>query len=140
MVRQYIEAPGDIITGLENIWPTAITFIVNWKKSRLEELSPHLNKSGSSTIACLVPTHNVLLSIIEKLNIPIVGTSANTSGHQPSIVFSNVLKELPTKDIELWIDQGTLPKRSPSTIIDITNPDEPKIIREGDFKFNNFRS
>jgi L-threonylcarbamoyladenylate synthase len=140
MISQYIEAPDHVISSLKTVWPASITYIVNWKKSSLVELSPYLNISGNNTIACRVPTHNLLLKIIQNIKFPIIGTSANSSGHEPSTIFSDVFKDLPKKDINLWIDQGTLPKRSPSTIIDITSPDEPKIIRKGDFEFTNFRS
>ncbi|PWI48746.1 threonylcarbamoyl-AMP synthase [Candidatus Heimdallarchaeota archaeon B3_Heim] len=140
MISQFIEAPGSVINSLREIWPAPITFIVDWKMSGLKKLSPYLNTSGNNTIACRVPAHDILLSIIRNIEAPIVGTSANTSGHEPSINFSEVFNDLSTRGVDLWIDQGILPQRSPSTIIDITSPDEPIILRKGDFKLTNFRS
>ncbi len=140
MVSRYIEASDDIITKLKEKWPVSITFIAFLKESGLKNFSPYLNPSRNNTLAFRVPTHNLLLSIIERIDFPIIGTSANTSGHEPSVDFSEVFRNLSKSEVDLWIDQGILPKRSPSTIIDITCPNNPKLVREGDYKFDDFRS
>jgi L-threonylcarbamoyladenylate synthase len=140
MISQYIEAPDIVITGLREIWPASVTFIVNLKHSCLNKISPYLNTTDNNTIACRVPPHDILLRIIENIGIPLVGTSANISGSNPSFKFTEVFNNLSTKGVDLWIDQGTLPIKSPSTIIDITSPNKPKLLRQGDYKFSSFRS
>jgi L-threonylcarbamoyladenylate synthase len=140
MISEYIDASDIVITGLKELWPASITFIVNLKYSCLKKFSPYLNTSGNNTIACRVPPHDILLRIIENIGIPVIGTSANISGYKPSFVFAKVFNDLSSKGVDLWIDQGTLPIKSPSTIIDITSPNEPKLLRQGDYKFTTFRS
>ncbi len=135
MLSKHIDAPPKIIDLLNQIWPARITVILKWKLSSQNILSPYLNTNKKRTLACRVPAHEFLLTILQEVDIPIVGTSANTTGTSPSFDFSKIRQNMSSKQIDLWIDHGILPHRLPSTIVDLTDPDKPKIIRQGDFDF-----
>ena len=135
MLTKHIEAPPELFVLLNKVWPAKVTIILNWKQSSQNTLSPLLNISKSKTLACRVPANDFLLTILNEINIPIIGTSANISGTSPSFNFSEVQMNLSSKQVDLWIDHGILPRSLPSTLVDFTNPNNPKILREGDFDF-----
>jgi L-threonylcarbamoyladenylate synthase len=135
MLSQHIKVSPDVMEILDRIWPARVTIILNWKQNSQNKLSSLLNTSKKRTLACRVPKHEVLLSILQEVGVPIVGTSANVTGTPPSFNFSVVRQNLPSNKIDLWVDDGVLPQRLPSTIVDITNSKSPKIIRQGDFDF-----
>jgi len=138
MLPKFIEAPDDVFTILADIWPARITFIFNQKRNSSIKLSDKLNIPGTSTLACRVPIHNILLQILQEVAVPIIGTSANVSGTNSSYDFSTVYNKLHSKDIDLWINQGMLPQHTPSTLVDLTNHLNPVILRQGDYNFLEF--
>ncbi|UCE14270.1 MAG: Sua5/YciO/YrdC/YwlC family protein, partial [Candidatus Heimdallarchaeota archaeon] len=83
-----------------------------------------------------VPKHNLLLKIIDMVGSPIIGTSANKSGSTPKYDIPSIIQDLSLKNIHLWIDGGRLPKNPPSTIIDLTDPSKPILLRRGRTKVN----
>ena len=76
-----------------------------------------------------ISPHKVLLSLLEILPVPMVGTSANKSGEKDSITASEVIVSLGDK-LDLIIDSGVCLERVPSTVVDCTS-DPPIILREG---------
>ena len=138
MLPRFIKAPDKVIKALSTIWPARISFILIQNQNSTIKLSDSLNTTGGNTIACRVPDHNILLQILEKIDIPIIGTSANVSGTASSNDFNEVNSKLNSKKIDLWIDQGTLPDNAPSTLVDLTNHQNPIIVRQGDYDFLEF--
>jgi L-threonylcarbamoyladenylate synthase len=67
--------------------------------------------------------------LVQAIDLPLVGTSANLSGHPPCSTADQVLQQLGGK-IELVLDQGNTNGTAPSTILDLTY--EPaRLVREG---------
>ena len=84
---------------------------------------------GGDTVAVRIPDHPVPIALIKGLGGPIIGTSANKSGHKSGITASEVKDSL-GDSVDLIIDGGKSPGGKESTIIDLTK-DKPKIVREG---------
>ncbi len=135
MINDYIDAPNSIISKLKNIWPASVTFILKLKESKKKTLSPLLNPLDKGKIACRVPPHNFLLSVIREIKFPIIGTSANVSGTSASSNFDYVRENLRDGDIDLWVYQNNYLNNLSSTLIDLTDYNNPLVIRKGDFDF-----
>ncbi|MFH0912421.1 MAG: L-threonylcarbamoyladenylate synthase [Patescibacteria group bacterium] len=71
-------------------------------------------------------TKQLMHNVIE----PIVTTSANLSGYPPVYSINDLLKQLSgrTHLIDLVVDAGILPRRAPSTIVDLNK----KLVRRND--------
>jgi L-threonylcarbamoyladenylate synthase len=76
-----------------------------------------------------IPNFTLTRLLVQAIDIPVVGTSANLSAHPACASADEVLRQLGGK-IELVLDSGKLNSTAPSTILDLTK--EPaRIIREG---------
>ena len=83
---------------------------------------------GSEKIAVRVPAHPIPIALLEGLDAPITGTSANLTGRPSPLTTEEVHNQLGDR-VDLIID-GECPGGVDSTVIDITT--EPiKILREG---------
>jgi len=138
MLPKFIEAPDEVFKALYKIWPARITLVLNQNQNSTIKLSNNLNRAGTGTIACRVPVHNILLQILYEIAVPIIGTSANVSGTTSSYDFSTVYNNLHSEEIDLWINQGKLPQHTPSTLVDLTDHQNPIILRQGDYNFLEF--
>ena len=71
-----------------------------------------------------------VIFLLEKLNRPLVGTSANISGEPPSGNLKEILRQFKGKKYQpdLVVDGGNLEPGKPSTVLDLTVW-PPKILR-----------
>ncbi len=102
-----------------------ITAVLKRKKTKLYGVE-------KQTIALRIPKHKLVNKLLEKINRPLVGTSANISGKPASTKIKEVIgqfKEQKKDRPDLIIDAGDLKPSKPSTIIDLTGK-EPIILRE----------
>ncbi|MFZ2414482.1 MAG: L-threonylcarbamoyladenylate synthase [Minisyncoccia bacterium] len=109
---------------LEKNWPGKVTTILERKDS--------INIFGveNKTIALRVPSYSFINLLLEKINLPLSGTSANISGEPSSTKIDEILKQFENKEMQpdLIINAGDLEESQPSTIIDLTEADL-KIVR-----------
>ena len=138
MINRYIKASSEVHRILKMIWPNHVTIILNCTTEASQILSPLINVNYPQKLAFRVPNHEILLKIIEKVDSPIIGTSANKSGSTPKYYLSSIFKELDSSEIQLWIDGGRLPEIPPSTVIDLTNTQKPILLRQGKFVVNEY--
>lgn len=118
------EIPESAEKLIENFWPGPITIVFN--------ASDGLRKSAfrrAKTIAIRIPDCAICLSLIKTCGFPIVSTSANRSGEEPATTAKEVF-EIFGDQLDLIIDGGQTPSRTPSTVLDITRS-PVRIIREG---------
>lgn len=117
------------LTGLlSEIWPGQTTVVL-----RKRETMPDFVTGGMKTVALRIPDHPLVREVLELFPNPLVGTSANLSGSEAAQSATEVQKTF-AKHIprpELVVDGGRLPPSPPSTILDLTNPQNPKILRMG---------
>ena len=108
---------------INKLMPGALTIIVN-KKSGI----PDYVTNGKSTIAIRIPDDEYMLEVLQKVNKPLLVTSANVSGAKSATTSVEVLKQLDRKIAGVVI--GSSKSDTASTIVDLTD-DDHKILREG---------
>ncbi len=82
------------------------------------------------SIAARIPSHPVALLLVKEAGVPITATSANISGRPPLYSVQKAFAAF-KKDVNVILDAGRLPRRRPSTVVDLTMGASPRIIREG---------
>lgn len=91
-----------------------------------------------NTLSVRIPDYKITKLLSKEMGIPFAATSANISGLPGSGDIRKVLKQFGIDrkkidfqklGIDLVLDAGILPKKNPSTIIDLTGKN-PKIIRK----------
>jgi len=109
---------------LEEKWPGKFTFILPRKPAKIFGVD-------KKTIALRIPHYPFLNSLLETLNIPLCGTSANISGQKATTKIDQALAQFQNSDPkpDLVINAGDLADSFPSQIIDLTQK-EPLIIRQ----------
>ena len=117
---------------LKKVWPGKVTVLLKAKKLT-KKIFPKSIISSENKIGLRIPNYKFLNILLEKLNFPLTGTSANISGKPPSTKIKEVLNQffltktggrLP----DLILDAGNLKFSRPSTVVDLTNL---KILRDG---------
>lgn len=108
----------------ENLWPGAITFLLEANAG----LSP-LIRGEESKVGIRNPALPFLIEWMKAIPGPVVSTSANLSGHAPPQTLAE-LKELFFKKVDLFLEAGEVEKSEPSTVLDLT-VDPPRVAREG---------
>ena len=108
----------------ETFWPGPLTVILPANKK-----VPSRVTGGTGTVGIRLLDQNFTRQLIRKIQLPIIGTSANLSGYPPCSKADDVLAQLNGK-IELLIDNGNTEASAPSTVIDLTSP-SIRLLREG---------
>lgn len=92
-------------------WPGPMTLVLPRR-----ECVPDLVTSGLPTVACRVPSHEVMRGVVRALGNPIAAPSANRFGHISPTSAGAVLKELGGR-IPLVLDAGACAEGLESTIL-----------------------
>lgn len=126
-LEQYAEnVPIEAKKLVEAFWPGALTIILQKKNY----FAPSVTM-GKETIGLRMPDHPVALRLIELSQRPLATPSANSSGRPSPTTAGHVFDDLEGKVAGI-IDGGPTSFGIESTIIDLTNPDEPVILRTGE--------
>lgn len=114
---------------LAKIWPGEVTVVL---KRREDCGLSKILFGKTKTIGLRIPKHKLVSILLEKINKPLVGTSANISGKPGSTEIKKVLAQFKDKKFQpdLIIDAGNLRLSKPSTVVDLTGS-KPKILRTG---------
>ena len=107
----------------EEFLPGAVTLVLSKSASVLDIIT-----AGGKTVAVRIPNHPVPLALISGLGVPILGTSANVSGHPSALSGDEVSAQFGDK-LDLVIS-GECSGGTESTVVDVTG-DIPVILREG---------
>lgn len=113
-------------------WPGGLTLIFEAK----DEI-PSLLTAGSGKLGIRIPSHPAAKALVDHLNFPITGTSANLSG-QPGCNHVGLLAPSIIETSDLVLDAGVLKGGTGSTIVDIT-VFPVRIIREGEVSKDQIR-
>ena len=108
----------------ERFWPGPLTMILPARP-----IVPAVVTAGSSTVGVRWAKAPFAQKLIRGFGKPVTATSANRAG-LPSAVTAGEVREQLEGLIEILIDGGTLPARSGSTLLDLTQK-PAKILREG---------
>lgn len=126
MAKRYLQPLTNNVNNLMfKFWPGALTIVYPCLENKIYSLV----KGGGKNLGVRMPDSKVLLSIIEKLNCPILGPSANFHGENTPHSFQEIDKKLLNLvDYALPLD-GEI-KGGVSTVIDCS-VDPFKLIRSG---------
>lgn len=107
--------------------PGALTLVLPKR-----EIVPAMLVAGRDSVGIRIPANRVILSLAEMAARPLTTTSANISGKPTPYTIDEVVAQLgeAIKNVALVLDQGSLPVRELSTIVDLT-VSPPQLIRQG---------
>ncbi|MCX6781031.1 MAG: L-threonylcarbamoyladenylate synthase [Candidatus Magasanikbacteria bacterium] len=138
MVKKFVDARTlripEVAEVMRELWPGPLTLVLPANAYARKNLAPQIiSKNG--TIAIRVPDNQLAREISQQLQAPIVATSANKAGKSACYSAAAVRRAFKNNKIQpdLIIDEGTLPKRKPSTIAEFTGKTW-NIIRAGSIK------
>ena len=107
---------------IEAFMPGALTIVVRLKENVSREFT-----NGKDTIAIRMPDDDFVLAVIDRLDCPLLVSSANMSGEPTALTMEDALHQLPHID---GIVEGECKQLMASTIVDCTQ-DSFKILRPG---------
>ena len=126
--RHYAFVERELIKLLEGMWPGQTTVVL-----RKKQAMPDAVTGGMKTVGLRVPDHHFMSLLLGRYPHPLTATSANLSGSEPTSSAADIQKifrqHVPAPD--LLVDGGILPPSPPSTVIDLTRSDNPRILRMG---------
>lgn len=130
MAKRYALFSPQLSALAKRYWPGPLTMVVPVRPR--SGLSPDVIHDG--TIAIRVSSHPMVRSLSRRLNVPLVGTSANHSGDPNSYTVEEALESL-GKNVDDCLDGGRLRPRKSSTIIK-EEQTGVVILRQGDLKIS----
>lgn len=121
-----------VLSLAESAWPGAVTLIVNKRKDW-----PTRAVDGS-TIALRIPDHPVAAELLDLLDAPLTGTSANVHGEPASLTADDVSHQFApvgrangdSESLHILGEGGVMPAGIASTILDCTGR-TPRVLRRG---------
>lgn len=116
--------PPVAVLLMEKFWPGKLTIVFEAKGSLPETLT-----AGTGKIGIRIPEHKVAAALVNALENPITGTSANLSSDKGCSLISELHPEV-ARYTNLILDAGLLKGGLGSTVIDVTVT-PPVILREG---------
>ncbi len=107
----------------QHFWPGALTLILSKQPDLPAELS------ANETVGIRMPAHEWLRDIMRQCG-PLATTSANLSGGANPITAQEVQTQLDGR-LELIVDGGTCQGGIPSTVVDCSDEQNLRIVRQG---------
>lgn len=126
--KAYAYIDAKLVKFLNEFWPGQTTVML-----RKRDAMPDLVTGGMPTVGLRMPDHPFLSALLAVCPNPLTAASANLSGSEPASSAVDVQQtfrdHIPRPD--LIVDGGPLPASPPSTVLDLTNSKNPKILRMG---------
>lgn len=126
MASKIIEMNEDAKLLAKELWPGKLTILGKLKE--VAKISKAVNNE-TGTLAVRVPKCKVAIDIINELNVPIIGTSANISG-EDNLNSIDLIKEKFGNRVDGYLAGEINEDAEASTIVDITSG-EIEIARNG---------
>lgn len=129
MAQQYLKSlPKKVKSLMEKYWPGGLTIVYPCQTEKI----PSLVRGGGETLGVRIPDHPIPIYIINRVRVPIIGTSANFHGEKTPYKFEDLNQELVEKAD--FVIKGECPKARVSTVIDCSK--KPwRILRQGAISF-----
>jgi len=122
--RFVVCVPDTALQLIRTFWPGGLTLVFRAKDSLPQGLT-----GGSGKIGVRLPVHPVARALVERLDGPLTGTSANVSG-RPGCSDIALLDAAVSAAANFILDAGPLKGGPGSTVVDVTES-KPVILREG---------
>lgn len=134
MAMEYLEWSPQLDEIASKYWPGALTVVgrlKDWKIEKLPRLADDV-VAKDGTIALRVTAHPVAAALARALGRPLISTSANISGREPSYSAEEVIKmfENQSDQPDILLDYGDLPQNPPTTIVRVMGG-EMEVLRKG---------
>ncbi|MEN9401706.1 MAG: Threonylcarbamoyl-AMP synthase [Verrucomicrobiota bacterium] len=110
---------------VRRFWPGPLTIVLPRKAC-----VPDIVTSGGDTVALRAPAHPLARQMLELAGVPLAAPSANPFSYISPTSAAHVLQGLGNR-IPYVLDGGDCPIGVESTVLDLTNPDRPRILRPG---------
>ena len=120
-----LDVPGVAYDLARQFWPGPLTLVL--------KRAPHVPANiaaGLDTVAIRMPSHPVARALIRAAQIPIAAPSANTFTRPSSTLAAHVLEDL-DGSVDLILDAGSATIGLESTVLDLTNAEQPVVLRPG---------
>ncbi len=129
MAKRFVSWTPTIQALADKYWPGPLTVVVPVREG--SRLAPGVIREG--TVAFRLTSHPLVREVCEKLNRPIVSTSANISGLESVYDTQSVIAMFEGKENtpDCIIDGGVLLFTSPSTIVRVVD-DHIEVLRQGE--------
>lgn len=126
MMKMYTEdIPSAAYHLADKFWPGPLTMILP-KKNNI----PNIVTGGLDTVAVRMPSHNVVLKLIDKTGKPLAAPSANLSGLPSPTNTQHVIDDMNGK-IAAVVEGGECSVGVESTVISFESYDSVRILRPG---------
>lgn len=126
-VEQYVVEVSEVASKLmETFWPGPLTLIFKVKEQAFAPTAT----AGLDSVAMRMPDNALTLQLIRETGKPLVGPSANTSGKPSPTTAEHVFHDLKGK-IAGVLDDSETGVGLESTVLDVTDPARPTILRPG---------
>ena len=122
MLATFNEAARNVV---RHFWPGPLTLVLQKKPC-----VPAIVTAGRDTVAIRSPAHPLTRRLLQLAGVPLAAPSANLFGYVSPTSAAHVRDGLEGK-IPHILDGGTCRVGVESTILDLTNPKRPKILRPG---------
>jgi L-threonylcarbamoyladenylate synthase len=109
----------------EAFWPGPLTMVL-----RRSGAVPDAVTGGGPTVALRAPAHPVIRALLRELGAPIAAPSANRYQSVSPTRASHVAKSLGDA-VDLILDGGPCERGIESTVVDLTDPETPRVLRLG---------
>ncbi len=116
--------PAEASVLAAKFWPGPLTLVLP-----KAEGVPGIVTAGGSTVAVRCPSHPLTLALLETLGSPMVGPSANRSGHISPTCAAHVRMSFDENQVFI-LDGGPCTGGIESTVLDLTR-DPPRVLRPG---------
>lgn len=118
-----VEVSADARALMDAFWPGALTVILRAQPS----LAWDLGDTGG-TVALRMPDQDAVLALLRRYG-PLAVTSANLTGEPPALDVA-AAEAYFGANVAVYLDSGTAPGPTPSTIVDASGPDI-RVVRPG---------
>ncbi|WP_462269977.1 L-threonylcarbamoyladenylate synthase [Desulfobacter sp.] len=109
---------------MKQLWPGGLTLVFD----AADSIDPKLT-AGSKKLGIRLPGHPVVRALVNSVDFPVTGTSANLSG-RPGCTRTDMLNPEIVEKADLVLDAGPVKGGAGSTVVDVTCT-PPKILRRG---------
>jgi L-threonylcarbamoyladenylate synthase len=128
MAQKFLQKTSPAFIKLtQKFWPGPLTLIY---KCQIHKVHPLVRGQGS-TLGVRQPNHPIVLKIIQKIGVPILGTSANLHGHSTPFEKKDLNPKI-LKHVDLILG-GNCPLKESSTVLDLSQTPW-QVLRRGSIK------
>jgi L-threonylcarbamoyladenylate synthase len=124
-LRSIARVPAEAVTLARKFWPGPLTLVLPRKPA-----VPDIIAAGGPTVAVRMPAHPVMRRLLRAAGRPLAAPSANPFGRLSPTTAAHVEDGL-GKRIPWILDGGPCGVGVESTIVDLSDPERPRILRPG---------